>query len=224
MRNKIKTMKDIKHIFLLLLLSPLAVFAQAPADTVSLDEGNFHTAWSHTAKYPVKVYWKLTKEMLSCEDKLKRSNRFKADPQLPEETNLAADYKGSGYDRGHNFDAADDACATPELNGHCWYYTNMAPQTKHLNEITWKALEDQCRAWALAGDDLFIECGSYGKAKTIGPDSVWVPEYCWKIIKHQNGQVDAYLMPNTDGVNAHPYSDYTVGIDIIKKNTALGSL
>src|ERR1700744_5284390 len=145
-----------RNLLLFLFFIPLSAFAQAPIDTVSLDEGNFHTAWSHSAKYPVKVYWKLTKEMLNCEDKLKRSNAFKADPQVPQESNLAADYKGSGYDRGHNFDAADDACAG-ELNSHCWYYTNMAPQTKHLNEITWKALEDKCREWALSGDNLFIE-------------------------------------------------------------------
>jgi endonuclease G len=212
-----------KLYILILFILPLASFAQAPTDTVSLDEGNFHTAWSHSAKYPVKVYWKLTQEMLTCTDKLKRSNAFKPDPQLPDESNLTRDYKNSGYDRGHNFDAADDACAG-ELNAHCWYFTNMAPQTKHLNEITWKALEDQCRKWALAGDDLFIECGSFGKAKTIGTDEVWVPEYCWKIVRHQNGTIDAYLMPNTDQVNEHPYTFYRTEISIVRQRTGLDGL
>ncbi len=208
---------------LFLLLLPFATWAQSPTDTVSLNEGNFHTAWSHSAKYPVKVYWTLTKAMLTCDYKLKRNNAFKADPQLPVESNLDKDYKGSGYDRGHNFDAADDACAG-DLNAHCWYFTNMAPQTKHLNEITWKNLEDQCRKWALAGDDLFIECGSYGQAKTIGADSVWVPEYCWKIVKHANGVIDAYLMPNTDEVNQHPYSYYHTDITVIRQKTGIDSL
>ena len=129
--------------------------------------------------------------------------------------------KGSGFDQGHNFDAADDACATPDINLHCWFFTNMTPQTKHLNEITWRALEDQCRKLALAGDDLFIECGSIGSRKVIGTDSVSVPEFCWKVVKHSNGTVEAYLMPNTDDVNQFPYTHYKVDIATLNQKTGL---
>ncbi|MBS1520697.1 MAG: DNA/RNA non-specific endonuclease [Bacteroidetes bacterium] len=210
-----------KKLLILICLFPYACLAQSLTDTVSLDEGNFHTAWSHSAKYPVKVYWHLTKAMLTCENKLKRCNCFQLDPQLPGETDLDADYKGSGFDRGHNFDAADDACATEDLNLHCWFFTNMAPQTKHLNEITWKALEDQCRKMALTGDDLFIECGSIGSRKVIGKDSVSVPEFCWKVIQHANGDIEAYLMPNSDDVNQFPYTHYKVDIAVLKQKTGL---
>lgn len=198
--------------------------AQAPTDTISLDEGNFHTAWSNTAKYPVKVCWKLTKDMLTCSDPLKRSNKFGPDPQIPAETKLNDDYLHSGYDQGHNFNAADDACAPPSLNKNCWYFTNMAPQLPALNRITWKALEDQCRKWVKAGDELFIECGSYGKKNVIGADKVWVPEFCWKIVRHKNGVIDSYLMPNVNEVSQHPYTYYHTDITVIRQKTGIESL
>jgi len=213
-----------KNIILVALLIPLFSSAQAPTDTASLNEGNFHTAWSHSAKYPVKVYWHLTPEMLNCANPLKRSEAFGPDSQLMKETDLNKDYAKSGYDRGHNFNAADDACAPPKLNAHCWYFTNMAPQLPNLNRITWKALEDQCRKWVTAGDDLFIECGSYGKIKTIGPDKVWVPEFCWKVVKHKSGEIDSYLMPNTSDVNQYPFTYYHTDIAVIMQKTGLDSL
>jgi endonuclease G len=215
---------EMKNILFLILLIPAFCMAQAPTDTVGLDEGNFHTAWSHSAKYPVKVYWHLTRSMLNCGFPLKRSNAFGPDPQLLKESNLQRDYGGSGYDRGHNFNAKDDACADPELNKNCWYFTNMAPQDSNLNRRTWEALEAQCRKWVLGGDDLFIECGSYGKLKTIGPDKVWVPAFCWKIVKHKDGVVDSYLMPNVSTVNQHPYTFYHTDITVIRQKTGIDSL
>jgi DNA/RNA endonuclease G (NUC1) len=213
-----------KKILLYILLLPLLCRAQAPTDTVGLDHGNFHVTWSHSAKYPVKVTWHLTVGMINCTNPLPRSNKFTRDSLLLSETNLDRDYTNSGYDRGHNFNAKDDACATPTVNAHCWHFTNMAPQEPHLNRITWKNLEDQCRKWVLAGDELFIECGSYGKAKTIGVDKVWVPEFCWKIVRHKNGVIDSYLMPNTSDVNGHEFAFYHTDITVIRQKTGIDSL
>ncbi|RKR84130.1 DNA/RNA non-specific endonuclease [Mucilaginibacter gracilis] len=215
--NKIITM-------LLCIYSTYCYSQGAATDTVTINQGNFKVTWSHSAKYPVKVVWKLTKEMLSCSQPLKRCNCFQADPQLAQESNLTADYAHSGYDQGHNFNAADDACASSQVNVKCWYFTNMTPQLPHLNRITWKNLEDQCRNWVKGGDELVIECGSYGCVKKIGPDNVWVPAYCWKIIRHKNGVVDSFLMPNTDDVNAHDYFYYHTDITVIRQKTGIPTL
>ena len=213
-----------KSLFYILIIIPFFSFAQSPTDTVNLDEGNFHTTWSHSAKYPVRVTWHLTVTMLNCTSPLKRCNCFRPDSQLVKETNLNRDYLQSGYDQGHNFDADDDACALPKLNLNCWNFTNMAPQLPNLNRITWKALEEQCRKWVKAGDELFIECGSFGKIKTIGPDNVWVPQYCWKIVYHKNGVTDSYLMPNTNEVKDHPFTYYHTDITVIRQKTGIETL
>jgi endonuclease G len=209
-----------KLLIIAMILLPLMSLAQAPTDTVSLNEGNFHTAWSSSAKYPVKVSWKLTAAMLSCPNPLPRCNCFQADPNCPH-TTLNADYSHSGYDQGHNFDADDDACTPVALNKHCWYFTNMAAQLPNLNRITWKNLESQCRRWAKAGDNLFIECGSYGHSATFGHDNVWAPAFCWKVVHHQNGSVDAYIMPNVSTVSTHPFAYYHTTLAAVELATGL---
>jgi endonuclease G, mitochondrial len=215
-------MKKLLTVFFML---PLFCMAQgAPADTISLNEGNFHTAWSHKAKYPVKVYWRLTRGMIDCLHPLKRCNCFQADKQLLKETNLNADYAGSGFDQGHNFNAKDDQCAPAKINLCCWYFTNMSAQLPNLNRITWRALENQCRAWVRAGDELLIECGSFGKLKTFGKNKVWVPTFCWKVVRHKNGATDSYLMPNSNDVNKHSFAFYHTDITVIRQKTGIDNI
>ena len=206
-----------KLLTIILLLPAICSFAQT--DTISLNEGNFHIAYSTGLKYPVKVYWHLTANDLNCSAPLKRSNKFTADPQAPG-TNYNSDYSRSGYDKGHNFDAADDACNI-ELNAHCWYFTNMTPQVPELNRVVWKNLEDQCRKWALAGDNLFIECGSIGNVTVIGQHSIAVPTYCWKVIKHSDGRVECYIMPNIKNVKSLTYDKYPISLEDLQKETGL---
>lgn len=210
---------------LIIFLSLISLFsgvlkAQSLTDTISLNEGNFHTAFSISGKYPVKVYWYLTADNINCSNPLKRSNKFTSDPQVPG-TDYNADYSGAQLDRGHNMDASDSKCAIPNINAHCWHFTNMTPQEPNLNRIVWKALEDKCREWVKGGDSLFIECGSYGFIKTIGPDKVTVPAYCWKYVKHKDGHVDAYIMPNTPTVKQHDFTYYLVTTDQLQKATGL---
>lgn len=211
-----------KRISILILITLISGYlkAQCPTDTISLDEGNFHVAFSISLKYPVKVYWHLTKNDVDCDNPLPRSNNFIADPQLPG-TSFGADYSHSGYDQGHNFDAKDDACQTQIINAHCWYFTNMAPQHPKLNRIVWRNLEEQCRRWVREGDDLFIECGSYGHISDIGSHHVAVPAYCWKYIHHKDGHVDAYIMPNLPEVSQFPFTHYLVTISQLETATGL---
>jgi len=214
-------------IYIMLFMILMAGFCKAqkaPTDTVTVNEGNFKITWSHSAKYPVIVSWRLTSDMLNCPNPRERLNSFRPDPALPKETDLQADYLRSGFDRGHNFNAADNACSDSALNIHCWYYTNMSPQLPKLNRGTWKNLEEQCRKWVRAGDELSIKCGSFGKLKVIGPHKVWIPAFCWKIIKHKSGATDAYLMPNDPAVSDHPFAYYHTDITVIRQKTGFKSL
>jgi endonuclease G len=205
-------------ILALIFFLSLSSKGQIPVDTISLDETNFHVAFSVSAKYPVKVYWKLTKKMVSCKNPLDRSS-FSADPQL-EDSNFKKDYAKSGYDTGHNFNAQDNACNVL-TNKNCWYFTNMTPQVPALNRGPWKSLEGQCRKWAKAGDELFIQCGSYGKYKVIGPHKIRVPFYCWKYIRHRNGKAEAYIMPNNISIAHKPYRQFKVTVQQLHNATGL---
>ena len=172
------------------------------SQNVTIKHTYYTTTFSESLRIPVVVKWWLTKEMVSCPQHLKRTNKFTPDPQLPKYTNLNKDYARSGYDRGHNMPAEDNACTMTGME-QCFYYSNMCPQTPKLNRGIWKKLETYTRELAEQDDSVLVWCGSVAKSgRTIGPDEVAVPDYCWKIvyIKDKRDTL-AYVFPNTATVS-----------------------
>ena len=72
---------------------------------------------------------------------------FRADPRIAESDN-AADYSGSGYDRGHMAPAADFNFDRIAL-GETYLYSNICPQRPELNRGQWADIERQVRDLAL---------------------------------------------------------------------------
>lgn len=173
----------------------------------------YSTTFSISEHYPIIVKYWLTKDMLSCQNRIKRTNKFKADPLLLKETNLDSDYKGSGYDRGHNMDAYDNGCDAQGMN-ESFYYSNMTPQTPRLNRGQWKALEEYTRNKAIQYDSVLIWCGSVSISdEHIG--RVAVPDYCWKIIYiKQTGTVEAYSFLNDNELSV-PFENCKVSLDSV---------
>ena len=126
------------------------------------------------------VEWWITKAKVGCESPMARKDNFKPDPLLPNETDLAKDYVGSGTDRGHMMPAAENLCQTPAVQDECFYFSNMAAQYHSLNAGDWKSVETMEREWAKKDDSVHVWCGNLGEAKRIG--SVAVPTQCWKVI------------------------------------------
>lgn len=179
-------------LLLLLGILPFSIIAQ---DVVVLKHTNYTTHFSKSKRYPVLVEWTTTKAMVGCATPLKRKDNFKPDPQLPVETNIAADYVKSGYDRGHVMPAADNLCQTPAVQDECFYFSNMVAQTHRLNAGDWKSLETATRDWALLGD-VKVWSGSLGEAKKIG--SVSVPVKCWKVVLIKSANKKMAFLFNND--------------------------
>jgi endonuclease G len=197
-------MKKLIGVFLFTLIVSFA-FAQ---DLVTIKHTNYTTTFSKSKKYPIKVEWWITKAKVGCEKPLARKDNFKPDPQLPVETNLGADYVGSGTDRGHNMPAAENQCQTPAVQDECFYFSNMTAQYHSLNAGDWKSVEVLERQIAKDNDSVHVWCGSVGVAKTIGADKVAVPTQCWKVIYVvKTKEYLAYIFNNTTdkptGVNSH---------------------
>jgi endonuclease G len=162
--------------------------------------------YSKSLKYPVLVEWFVTKAKVGCPTPLARKDNFKPDPQLVNETNIAADYVGSGTDRGHNMPAAENLCQGTTVQDECFYYSNMTPQYHSLNAGDWKSLETLERQLAADKDSVHVWCGSIGVAKKIGIISV--PKQCWKVIYIvKTKEYQAYLFNNTTdkptGLHSH---------------------
>jgi endonuclease G len=188
-------MKKFIHLITVVLISLVFVSSSQIQDEVVLKHTNYTSLFSKSKKYPVMVEWWVTKSMVTCSTPLKRKDNFKPDPLLPEHTNIAKDYVGSGYDRGHMMPAADNLCQTQLIQDESFYFSNMSAQTHRLNAGDWKSLETFTREESKIKDSIHVWAGNVGEIKKIG--SVSVPKYCWKVIhiKKENKWV-AYLFEN----------------------------
>ena len=168
-----------KKLFTLILFTLILIGSKAQ-DILVLKHTNYTTQFSKSKKYPVIVEWWETKAKVSCPNPLPRRDAFQPDPQAIVETDIKADYVGSGYDRGHMSPAASNQCQTADVQIQSFYMSNMAAQTHRLNAGDWKSLEFLTREWASKYDSVRIWAGNIGEIKRIG--RVAVPKQCWKVV------------------------------------------
>lgn len=186
-------MKKVLLLVTLLVIS-VTLFAQ---DVVVLKHTNYTSHFSKSKRYPVVVEWWETRAKIGCSNPLPRKDNFKPDPLLPNETNIAADYVNSGYDRGHLMPAKSNQCQTPTIQDECFYFSNMAAQTHRLNAGDWKSLETLTREYAVKEDSVHIWAGNIGEIKRIG--KVAVPKQCWKVVYFKKSKEwMAFLFDNNE--------------------------
>lgn len=179
---------------------------RAPAQQAILKHTFYTSYFNEKTLIPDSVVYDLTADMLNCETHIARTNRFTADPLLPEYTNLKRDYVGSGYDQGHNFSAEDASCDATDMT-ECFYFSNMMPQTPADNRGIWKQIENKERALVKQYGSVHVKIWHTGVSGYIGVDSVLVPAYCWKAISYHiagSGNMVVYKVPNTDEVSGAP--------------------
>ena len=134
---------------------------------------------------PNWVAWELTAE--EAEGTVPRADDFLPDPQVAEAYRVTtADYRGSGYDRGHMCPAADMKWSYKAMND-CFYMTNICPQDHSLNAGSWSTLEKACRRWALREGSVYIAAGPVFKEgkrhARIGQEHpVAVPDGFFKVV------------------------------------------
>ena len=147
---------------------------------------------------PNYVVWELTREEVSGD--VGRTNSFQADPAVESCANTA-DYRGSGFDRGHMMPAAD-AKHSPQAMVESFYLTNICPQAPQLNQGSWKTLEEKCRVWADADSAIIIICGpvvSDRISQRIGETGVAVPQRFFKVVLSPFAdppRAIGFIMPN----------------------------
>jgi len=152
-----------------------------------------------------------------------RDNHFVPDPLLSSCTLSNADYRGSGYDRGHLAPSAD-MCYSQLTMEESFYLSNMSPQTPGFNRGIWKKLEELVRQWAADIGEVYVVTGTVLKPglPTIGPDEITVPSYFYKIILDDRGPAPhgiAFLMPNE--ASQEPLQHYVVTIDSVENLTGM---
>ena len=142
----------------------------------SLASGVTHGAiWS--AEHP-------TAASLEAARQVRREGEFHAEDRLPpaDQAQLA-DYRRSGYDRGHMTPSGD--MPDERAQGQTFSLANMVPQTAQLNRGIWEDVEGAVRRLAEREGELYVVTGPAfhgANLRSIGPDGVLVPSSTWKAV------------------------------------------
>lgn len=205
-----------KHLLTFVVL--FLTLASKSQNTVLITNKEYQAEFDTILKYPKVVSWWLTKKKLSCDVKYARTNKFLPDPKLYTHTNLNKYYTGSGYDRGHNYAAADAACDSTAMR-ESFFFSNMTPQHPNVNRGDWKDLEEETRRICMQTDSVRVWAGSWGQLKKIGEMSV--PTDCWKVFYVvKTKQYRAYHFKNEKTYSLGIQSR-EVSLEFVEKNTGL---
>jgi endonuclease G len=160
---------------------------------------DFAIYYSPSDKKPIYTVERLNGEQLQAPHP-RRTNQFYEEARLPaHERALLADYRGSGYDRGHNVPAGD---MTSERGmAQSFSLANMMPQARQNNQGIWaKRVEEPTRMYIKrAQGDVYIFTGSVGQAGSIGKSRVTIPSHLYKLVYDPAKKLAwAYWVENTD--------------------------
>lgn len=145
---------------------------------------SFAILHSGATKTPVFAAQRLNSQIVHRARSIERRDRFYAEARLPSrERSELADYRGSGYARGHMAPAGD--MHTPDAMAQSFSLANMVPQNMVQNSGAWNRIEQDTRKYVMrARGDVYVFTGPvYGPgALTIGERRVAVPDYLYKLV------------------------------------------
>ncbi len=155
-----------------------------------------------------------------------RGNNFRADPEIITGSATPADYKKSGYDRGHLAPAADFSFSE-EAMSESFFMSNMSPQAPGLNREIWQYLEGQVREWAASYGKVYVVTGPVLEKpaenyESIGENQVSVPEFYYKVLLSPSGnsaKALGFIIPNRKCEET--FWDFAVSVDEVEKRTGL---
>ncbi len=219
--------------FLLLLFVALSLIGGEPVyDNLTLggpgkadkiiDREGYALGYIEFHEQPAWVIYKLTAE--EVQNKVaKRSDKFRADPEIPTGSAFLSDYRKSGYDRGHLAPAADMAWSEKAMSDS-FYMSNMSPQLPAFNRGIWAKLEAQVRAFAIAEKEIYVVTGPILPKEpsiTIGENRVTVPTHYYKVIYDLTPpcKMIAFIFPNAK--SDRPLQDFAVTVDAVEAATGL---
>jgi endonuclease G len=223
--------------------NPSGASAVTP-DNYLLDQSYYVESYSSSRGTPNWVSWHL--DASNSSNATGRLDNFAAFNGLPAGAFQVQSnsYSGTGFDRGHNTPSADRT-SSANANSATFLMTNMIPQAPNNNQKAWATMENDLRAIALQGNEVYIIMGSYGSGgvgsasaatiTTIANGKVTVPSNVWKvavIIPVGDGDVSrvsattrviAVNTPNMNSIGAD-WKAYRVTVRDIEKATGYNLL
>lgn len=155
---------------------------------------------------------------------LKRRDKFSPDPAVATGSADPADYKRSGYERGHLLPVADRAYSRAAMD-ETFFMSNISPQDRHFNGGVWRELEELVRDWAKTSGQLYVVTGPIlgeePKGK-IGNNKVTVPKAYYKVVLDIEEPLQrgiGFVIPNS--ITNERLPTFALPIDSVEQLTGL---
>ncbi len=202
-----------------------------PISSFVIHRPGYSLAYDARNRNPAWVYEHLTCE--SIKGQTERCLEFKEDEAIPRHLRATlVDYKGSGFDRGHQAPAADHRSCCEAMND-TFYMTNMCPQCPQFNRGYWAKLEKHVRDLTKDCANVYVITGPlylpfcetdgkrYVKYQVIGPNDVAVPTHFFKVIMLENWQgmqeLRAYIFPNQEIAAKTPLDQFMTTVQKVER-------
>ena len=201
-------------------------YGMPPADQI-LPNRNYLIGYSYLFRQP---RWAMQVIDGEAQDvAVDREDCFRPDLRIPEMfRSTLADYRGSGYDRGHLVPSADRNSNRLE-NSETFLMSNMAPQHPDLNRKVWRMLEDKVRTIAIKEEVVEVYAISgpvfdIGQPFTKIGDDVIVPHEFFKsvLVEDSKGKIKFYsfIIPNTTN-NETDFNKFATSVNYLEFRTGL---
>ena len=189
-------------------------------DTILVYSG-FHLAYNEQFEQAAWVAYVLTREEIETGD-IARSDNFREDKSIATGSASLADYRGSGFDRGHLAPAGDMKWSELAMS-QSFLMSNMSPQLPAFNRGIWRKLETAVRNWALEKDSLYVITGPlFSPADSlIGVNGVGVPGFYFKVLvdlSPPDHDMIAFLLPNS--ASSEELIHFALPVDSLEKLSA----
>ena len=164
-----------------------------------------HDASTRTPKVVLQA---IDRASLTAAQAVPRVDNFYEEARLPAaERSLLADYRGSGYDRGHMAPAAD--MPTVSASAQSFSLANIVPQVPAHNSGAWSRIESDTRSYAMrAAGVVYVATGAVFDAGSVfvgQGQRVRVPTVLFKLVHDPaTGRSWAHWQQNAAAATAGP--------------------
>jgi endonuclease G, mitochondrial len=174
-------------------------------------------------KVPVWTGYEMTRERLR--GAAVRPGRFRPDTALSGPIAIDADYRGSGFSRGHLVPAEDLAWSEASIRS-TFLLSNAVPQRQSVNAGKWRQLENFVRSIAAGADLVYVFSGPIfadRETEYIGGGRVAVPTHLYKVVLAlADGRKSMYaaIVPNA-ATGDEPLGSFTTTVREVERRTGL---
>ena len=171
------------------------------AQVITLSNATYTTVYDVKKSCPILVYYLLQQNDFAVKRK-RVTTYFQADSRLPKPRVKDADYRNSGYARGHLCPAADRT-ATKAMQKETFLMSNVAPMTTVLNSGIWSKYEARARDLATRFDSVTIHVGTLflsADSSYLQSGRVQIPSHFFKEVRRaSDGRLLMFLMADQQG-------------------------